>query len=491
MLDIRDAAYDLPLNLERMERWPGPDEPEGNPLDQLREGRPADFVFGETLIPLQTRQKEGWTAVGISIWDDKDGWPIDGLTIPVCVASSDSRSLEVCPARTRQTDKSGGPDFARLLRDHGPDAAIHVVGLGSAGVGGFFRRNDIPNAPFYAWRLHGREDEFIRNLRARVAEFGAQAEDAEEVANLGEQLYGYLFAADDPANRAAHAARVAFEEFARPYLTKSPASHAAPPTLYVRFLRDRLRPDDERNATLLPFALAKVGTEPDAFLGFHFKIEIPLPTQIPEEGSPCISRWKLFLPVEDPDFRFVLRRIAGAVSQWSAASRVSRMRELKDWLATERDDPNATALVVLSHAGERAGDVRLVVGRGYVASEQIRRTFNRPSVAILNGCSVAAPGSERFVKVLNEHGVDAVIAARHEVGKEMAADFFDCLARALPAPDADRGSALGDLYFQTIQCLRQRSSYPDTPAYGAAALAYGLFGNSELLLCGPHVQEGQ
>ncbi|HEX7680184.1 MAG TPA: hypothetical protein VF713_18780, partial [Thermoanaerobaculia bacterium] len=33
MLAISDAVYDLPLNLQRFRDWPGPHEPEGNPLD--------------------------------------------------------------------------------------------------------------------------------------------------------------------------------------------------------------------------------------------------------------------------------------------------------------------------------------------------------------------------------------------------------------------------------------------------------------------------
>ncbi|HEX7679317.1 MAG TPA: hypothetical protein VF713_14395, partial [Thermoanaerobaculia bacterium] len=411
---------------------------------------------------------------------------------PVCIASSDSRSLEVCRAREPQVEKGGGPDFARLLRGHGPNAAIHIVGLGDAGVGGFFRRNDVPNAPYHVWRLHGREDDFIHNISERTEEFGKKREDAGELANIGEQMYGYLFASEDPSNHAAHDARAAFEEFARPYLGEAAERSDDPPTLYIRFMQDRARRDDDRNAILLPLALAKIDDKPGSFLGFRFKIETPLQEQITDGLSPCISNWKLFLPADDDDFHITLQRASAAISRWSAASRVTRMRDLRDWLAKDQPDPNATALVVLSHSGKAAGDVRLAAGKDYVASGQIRRTFDIPSIAILNGCGAAAPGSERFVKVLNAHGVDAVIAARCEVGKEMAADFFDCLACELPSAGGGESVLnLADIHYRTIRCLRKRSSYPDSPAYGAAALAYGLYGNSELSLCGPQAKAGQ
>jgi hypothetical protein len=490
VLEPVHSIVDMKIDLERVAEWRrNPIAWAGDPMVYLAKGGKRTFVFGEATIPLLVK-RAGPTTVGVAIWDE-NGTPVDELKIRVCVEHSESSSKRMCGARPPRHMKPSTPDFAQMRNDGGPEAALNVIGLGNSGVVGIFRRNDSHHAPFYVWRTQTMtEREFIAELQQIMNQFGDKRRDQKALAGIGKRLYDTLFVTGERDNDAALRAKEAFEEYAGPYLMTEPSGMTAP-LLYARLLHDyefetANRKRWVRQTPLLPLAPANAGTENDPrFLGFHFRIETPLARRITVASQPCISQWQFVVPPLEPgEFQYARGKLDESVPRWfERASVVEDMSRFSDWMSEDKMDPDAAALMVLSHYG--ADGHKLAFGGKSLAAGAIKRSFLSPSIAVLNGCGSAPPESARFVDALNSAGVDAVIAARHEVANDMAADYFACLCQHVPESHAQDVPPLSAVHFDAIQCLRQRLPAPLEDPYGAAALAYGLFGNGEMKLCQP------
>jgi hypothetical protein len=109
------------------------------------------------------------------------------------------------------------------------------------------------------------------------------------------------------------------------------------------------------------------------------------------------------------------------------------------------------------------------------------RRFTKSSFAILNACGTGNPSATGFLERLGGLGFSAVIATATEVKAAMAVDFLHCFAVEQgklrgPAP-------IGDVFSDTLACLREER--PDAAAlpYGDAVYAYMLFGDPAVPVC--------
>lgn len=469
------------INLEAIKRWQAaPSAPAGDPMEELRAGRDAPFVFGSAMMQVRTGSREGATTLALSLWDP-DGWPIDEFVVPVCIAEIDARGEEPCKRTRRVRNSFGGADLARIARDAQPDAAFHFVDLGADGITGIFRRNDVAGAPYHVWKIRKTAREFVDHLSAVMGDFSNAAENPEELTRNGERVYNALFGTEGSAPR------VAFEEFARARMKNTPTSVQAP-ALFVRFVEG----SSVRHTRLLPLGAAKIPKHRDGFLGYYFRIETPLARQITDAANRCVSEWTILVPPASDTVLGPLRRgLAARLPRFlSPPARVhDTIKTFRDWITSEEQSP-AAALLVVGHHDARNGIGRLRLDsrsttKDFVASDELHREFTEPSVAILASCGSGGVGTEAFVNALNERGVDAIIATRHDVSTPLVIDFLDCLNACLPDNTSSTGTPLSAAHFDALQCVRRRTSPATRKPYGAAALAYVLVGNSSLRLCRP------
>lgn len=491
-LVITDEAYLRPtgsnvapveIDLDAVRRWQAdPYAPAGDPLAELRRGKGAPFVFGAAVVQVRTGAREGPTSLGVSIWDE-DGWPIDEFVAPICIAT-DARAQTICRKPWGVNQSFGGADLARTARDKEsrPDAAIHLIDTGTAGITGIFRRNDQPDAPYHVWRVKKTRGEFLEILDEMMRSFAEAQDEPNELARAGERLYATVFGGNNPSNETALAARKAFEDFARPHMQRVRSGGEAP-SLYVRFVEG----GSVRHTRLLPIGAAKLPGRPNDFLGFYFRVETPLARQITDSSKECITRWSLLVPpASDTRLGPLRRRLNERLPDLLQQSRVyESIKTFRQWL--KRDETEAAgALMILSHHSARNGIGRFqFTGTDYVASDEVQRRFQEPSVAILLSCGSGGVGTEDFVNVLNERGIDAVLATRHDVSTPLAVDFLDCLAASLPQATSAATTTLAAAHFDAVQCVRTKTSPATGKPYGASALAHLLVGNSSLRLCRP------
>jgi hypothetical protein len=121
-----------------------------------------------------------------------------------------------------------------------------------------------------------------------------------------------------------------------------------------------------------------------------------------------------------------------------------------------------------------------------ITSKSVARRFSGPSLAILNGCGTALPGTVEFIRQFNQSGIETVIATNTQVEGAMAGQFLDCLVTEADANKANPKFTLSNAYFNALQCLRKRNSGEiGAKAYGARVLGYTLMGNGNLRLCPP------
>jgi hypothetical protein len=337
-------------------------------------------------------------------------------------------------------------------------------------VVGVFRRNDQSEEPII-WRLEKQASELFPYLRKTQLPVFNQADENVYRAH-GEELYNLLFPVKETK------ARAAFEAFVGRHLKDH-----EPASMFVRLVEPGLSPP-----FFVPLGLVRVNGE---FLGFHFRIEVPLQVQEYRQAPACVSRWVMVLPPKEGGVDEALaqaRASAGAFNKWSAvAEKVfdNTMSEFGTWLRARSGEDPATALVVLSHHFDNqlsfaAGDA--------ITSQSVAREFIRPSVVILNGCGTALPGTVDFIGKLNRNGFETVIATNTQVEGAMAGQFLDCLATALAANSeaADAESGISRAYFNALQCLKSRKSPKiGSKEYGARVLGYTLLGNGNIQLCPP------
>jgi hypothetical protein len=482
-LTDEDAMYvhgsgvaDLYVDLDKIRAWSGEGPPEGR-LPTPPERRNATYVFGETIIPVTTTEREGITFVGLSIWDEQST-PIDDIAIPICVAATEARARELCTAQQRSGVSFSSFDVGRPTAAAAPDAVLHFVSFGHS-VTGIFRVNQR-GAQFVSWRIPGG----LRAFRGHLAElndrFASAQYNTETFARTGEELYRLLFGLlgghPDPATLKAQAT---FETFARSRIRRASGDV---PTLFVRFLET----EPERRLGIIPLGLAKMGPAPDAYLGYSFHIQTPLPQHGSSSPEKCVSDWTLVLPRMEHETLGTLRtKFDRDFRSWRENSRLfESMRDFRLWIGTN-ETTEASAIVILSHHDRDQETGTLSMDKhDDLRPAEIYRQFDGGAIAILNGCETAGPTVDNFLSRFNNHGVGTVIATFFAVESTMALDYLRCLSLELPEGNGGT-TTLAAAHHRALRCLARTRPESGGNPYGPAALAYTLIGNPTARLCQP------
>jgi hypothetical protein len=253
-----------------------------------------------------------------------------------------------------------------------------------------------------------------------------------------------------------------------------------PPSIFMRLLPNN--PDLSFSVPLDVMAV-RLPSGMEEFLGFHFRVEVPLEIQDYTPSASCISAWRLMVPPPDSPNEMQRARtpFAGWIKEfrdWKDHAQVDYKEKLfDDWLNQNESVKDGMALLTLSHhaRGRLCFSDDACKGQA-VLSASIRRSFSFPSLALINACGTAQPGASEFIRVLNRKGIDAVIATSTAVDGEMAGQFLKTFVRLLH-DSTDSGETLGRVKFETVKQLRER--------YHSKALAYSLLGNDSIRLCVP------
>jgi hypothetical protein len=240
----------------------------------------------------------------------------------------------------------------------------------------------------------------------------------------------------------------------------------------------------DAQSLLVPFGMTavQVGTNAIDFLGNRFRIEMPLAVQSYRPEPLPLTRWFLVLPpaTRTDELGTARKQAETAVARWEAQAErsFSDMGTAANWIGGREVEQPGSALVVLSHHDAD----RLYFDRSdQMTADNIARTFDRPALAILDGCGTGAAAG-RLIKNLNDVGFSAVIATATPVSPRMAGDFLTCIAGTLDRNQDAPEFTLAHAYSDTVACLR------DEKNYGARAMTWLLLGNGSLRLRPPQRQ---
>jgi hypothetical protein len=480
----------LDVDLKALRDWtntPGAAAP-ASPLAKVRElselGRDLpNFVFGEVALRLHTTNREGVGAVALSIWSDA-GRPLDEITLNYCVSTSDQAEPPVCSGIQPVQQTLKGTDSVRIATqaDAAPDAALHFLELDNRGVIGVFHENRCQVCPYHVWTL-GRTGDDLRNYVANtlLPAFGPTASLA-SLTDAGQGLYNLIFPSDDTDGDRS-VARAAFERFIQPDLTSEP--RMPPRSIFVRTL---LSGTAVARPLYLPIGLITTPVAPGEFLGFRFRIEAPLEHQSYRAGTTCISRWFLAVPPSNPSSPDVLptarRQFEPLMTSWSprAQKLFSTIPELRSWLLEPKPVEPSAAVVLLSHHDQST--VYFDTNEKLASTEVVRR-FGESTLLVLDGCSTGAPMAVDLLRQFNERGVAATIASQVAVTPQLAGDFMAALGEQIEIGDPRQGATIADIFYRTLQELRQKQASDTALPYGARALVFSLLGNGAIRICSP------
>ena len=451
----------------------------------LRAQPEASFRLGHLTFPIHTTELQGMGSIGISFWADNR--PVDEMVITYCIGTD--AGVAQCKPSMRGTVSLNGLDSVRLsTEDAGkerlPDAAIHLVRLDSDQVLGVFRRNTWDADRFETWRLK----RTAAGLRSYFADtllpaFGAAVTEAQLQAR-GLDLLNLLFPEPGPNDAPeTGVARAEFLAFVRDHLdgdSPSQLEHTQPPSIFVRMLTQ-----DDNSLEVLPLGLlaVKVSETRTEFIGFHFRVETPLQVQNYQPATQCISTWALVLPPARGGLSTVREAMDVSVADFIAGAQYPyfKMGDFGSYLAGGTES-EAAAVAVLSHHNKNQLYYEL---DDIVLSDSVNRTFAKPSLAILDGCSTGAPGAVDFIQKLNQQGMASIIITSTGVTPQLAGDFLACLAGEIRTHGGQTDYYLSNAYLNTIECLQAKPMMPGGAKYGSRALTYTLLGNGNLKLCVP------
>jgi hypothetical protein len=222
-----------------------------------------------------------------------------------------------------------------------------------------------------------------------------------------------------------------------------------------------------------------VGADED-FIGNLFRVEMPLRVQHYRPDPRDITRWFLVMPPEGrTDVLGAARRQAApTIARWEAEAQraFNDMSSTSGWLGSRSSSEQAgAALVVLSH---HESDRLFFDTRDQVSADNIVRRFERPAVAILDGCGTGATAGA-LIQNLNEVGFDAIVATATPVGPQMAGDFLTCLSESLDRNPNDPAFTLASAFSDAVSCLREQKQQR------SRALTWMLLGNGNMRLRSP------
>src|ERR1700693_143320 len=420
-----------------------------DPLAAMQQGPPEpEWQFARADFELKTRRNVGVSSVAISIWSADEDVPVEEIAVPVCIATAD-REQDLCKRAPPVLESLGGTDSLRVKQEGGlpaPDGAFQFLDGGAGTVFGLFHES-CNECPFVKWEIQESMQSLRDRLRAATTTQIEKAMDDKELLVGGGTYYDILVPTVE--------ARFAIAAFVAKHLPSKPPSDAQKPSLFVRMLGREFDP------LVIPLGLMVVNTKGRTpFLGDYFRIEQPLSAQTYEPSEVCISRWVVSAPPPGNQELGTARTAGGApLENWFKAATVS-FEDIPTFGQWVRDDeatePAGTGVLVLSHQSNdviwhESQEVRL-------AAENVRRSFERPSLAVLDGCGFGGPDAGRFVRNFNGDGIPSIIATTASVQPKMAGDFLNCFARALA--EAKEGVSLRAVYATASECLSTEKGGP-------------------------------
>jgi hypothetical protein len=246
---------------------------------------------------------------------------------------------------------------------------------------------------------------------------------------------------------------------------------------------------------LYPLGLLNLSDDADGFLGFHFRIEAPLPRQSYTPGGDCLAEWRSVLPSNSATGQLAdaHRKLASRIEPslfdsgrtYTIASRAipiyPDMLSFRRWIGSLEEDPVPTVIAVVSHHDQ---NTLFFEDSSPVHADNVARIFLGSSAAILSGCSTGKFGASGLIRSLNLHGVDAIVATNTGISGELAGDFMECFARILET--ASSPLPIGEVHWHATKCLYEEfTTGGPTPSsrYGPRVLSFTLAGNPHLQFC--------
>jgi hypothetical protein len=446
------------------------------------EGIPP-FVFDRLSFEVETKGTVGWGWIGLSFWHE--GRPFDELSISFCI----QHEGQMCAEETRGDGLVlAGSELFEVNSDIltlRPDAALHLIEFSEYLIAGVFARNDSKNASqlkdYKVWTVSHDANAFHKNMEEIQRNFAIAKEDP---VSVGHSLLNLIF---PPRDEEADLALDALKSF---YLENkaSEAFSTDRPTLFVRLIRRKAG-----ETSFFPIGLINVDNTADGFLGFHTKLQMPLPEQDYSQYS-CPRSWQALLPVQtsDPALRdarhrfsehFIINPFRPTETLYSFGSGsvpvFSRFDLFNRWIDT-RDLRDAVTLLVVSHHDRNS----LYFDRetSILHSQNVSASFTGPSVAILAGCSTGQPGAGSVAYELNQAGVQAIIATNTGISGALAGDFVELLTRRVQ--ESEEPIPIGPLLSQVQRDLYELKAATGS-AYGPSVLSFSFAGNPAVEICRP------
>lgn len=475
---------------------------QGSPFEDLKRlGDEASFSFGMTSFVFKTKPNvAGNASISFSVWDrDK---PITEVSYSTCIGSTGSSQ---CAAGSSVMQSLRGVDLSN--RSNTPDAALHFIELGTDQLVGVFRCNTCQQerGRFFGWKLRGGTSWFHQQFEKtvlggiRLASNGPDAPDVtrpgqsvvyneNNFKNAADAMYGLLFLSDgaEPTE-----AETAFQSFVAEKISNRSAGQP-PPSLFVRFI-----PEHPDQAFVVPLGLMRVPVTArrSEYVGFHFRVQTPLPRQDYSNPGLTLSKWTVLVPPGNltPAVN-PLATARGQFKEWiellaedKAHSTVyTDIDKFGSWLKLGFQPPFENQVVmILSHHDQKLNTLFIDQSSSVIFPTNMRRHFANPSVAIIDACGAADPGAFEWVKNFNVNGMNTVIASSIEVDARMGGDFLRLLAEQLNAKPTDNTYTIDQAFFDAIAKLRleRDGTEPKPIRYGPRALIYNLVGSANV-----HVQ---
>lgn len=460
------------------------------PFNALKTDPNGPLTFGRKTFRLKTRNKPGSTSIALSFW--AGGIPVDEMVVDICLSSE--ASTPACGPSKPVTVGLSGVDSVRLGAERKgvpvPDGALQIIKFDSATLRGVFRCNTCPDweKDYYAvWPLDKSIDEITSYLGQTLPtdlNIANYTKDDSALVTHGEDIFAELFGAEDDENKNEGVARKRFLDFVSSKALSNPGP-GLHPSLFVRVLGQ-----NSETLPVLPVGLMRVplGNGSEDFLGFHFRIELPLERQSYDTPHSCISNWKLLVPsTSTRNSMDEARKPFGAwidsFSAW-APNDVNQgdIKAFSTWLKSGAIVSDPIAILILSHHDvnrlywEDEGDT--------LETPSVQLRFAAPSLVILDACGTGEPGATEFMQTFNKQGISAVIATDTTVRLDMAGDFASILMKQF---SNNPNITLAEAMFQAIGELSgtNESASVSPIKYGARALEFVLVGNGNLTLCVP------
>jgi len=200
----------------------------------------------------------------------------------------------------------------------------------------------------------------------------------------------------------------------------------------------------------------------------------------------CLSRWSVVIPREDGygDDALIKAREAlkHRIPGWDATTLYQEMAKFGEWARNDTREAGGAVVIVVSH---HDNDRFFFTDQDSINFGTFRRSFERPSLAVLSGCGTGGPGALNFIRRFSEKGMSAIIATNTEVDGQMAGRFVDCLATAVEDNVGAPGFNVSRAYFAALRCMRKADPKRGLIDYGPRVLLYTFLGNGALRLCPP------